>query len=247
MSAQGVTSEEALERVVRDALFSAHARAQPPLRDRARGVEQAMLARVLLEQFRREAEARPVTDDDIRAAMAERFLEFDRPPMVKVIHAVVRFTAPGDEPRARTVADAIRRAVVDVKDEAAFRSAASAVPNDGFEVAIEALAPLAADGRVAPGRGMVEPFARAAHAIASIGGTSPVTRTKYGLHVIRLIERQPALFVPVAEARPRLEASVRTARLREAYDGLVRGLAAREPSTIDPASGELMGLIDLEL
>jgi hypothetical protein len=132
-----------------------------------------VLARVLLERLRAENEARPVTDTEIREAVAQRWRDYDRPVSVRTIHAVVQFSAEAEEPRARVVAEAIRAAVRDVKDPAEFERAARAVAADGFKVKVESLDPITEQGEIVTSGGgsVVESFARAAHAIKDVGGT----------------------------------------------------------------------------
>jgi len=247
-AAQGVAPKAALERLLRDTLLAEHARGHPAWQARVAGAESAVLARVLLERFRAENDARPVTDAEIHEAVSERWREYDRPVSVRTIHAVVQFRAEADEPRARVVAEAIRAAVSGATDEAEFERAARAVAADGFTVKVESLDPITAEGDVVTPHGgaLVEQYARAAHAIKDVGGTSAVTRTAYGYHVIRLVERLPPQVVPFEEARRRLEPVVRGVRAKTAHSALLRELAQREPSVVDRAAVDVTGAIHLE-
>lgn len=246
--AQGVDRQTALEQLIQDALLAEHARAQAAWRSRVVSAERAVLARVLLERLRAENDARPVTDGEIREAAAKQWREFDRPATVRTIHAVVRFSAIADEPRARSVAEAIRDAVTDATDAAEFKRAALAVDANGLEVKVESLDPVTADGALVTdgGGALAEAFARAAHAIDEVGGTSPVTRTSYGYHVIRLLERLPAMVVPPEDARRRLEPVVRGSRAKAANAALLRDLVARDRPVMDRAVVEVTGIIHLE-
>ncbi len=248
VAAQGVDRSTALDRLIHDALLAEHARTQEAWRPRVSSAERAVLGRVLLERLRAENDAQPVTDAEIRAAAAQQWWEFDRPASVRAIHAVVRFSAAADEPRARGVAEDLRAAVTEVADVAEFKRAALAVEANGLEVKVESLDPVTAEGALAvPGGGrLVEAFAQAAHAIEKEGGTSPITRTDFGYHVIRLVERLPAHNVPLEEARRRLEAAVRGARARESHIALLRELSARDRPVVDRAAVEVTGVIQLE-
>ena len=167
---------------------------------------------------------------------------------VRTIHAVVQFSAEAEEPRARVVAEAIRAAVRDVKDPAEFERAARAVAADGFKVKVESLDPITEQGEIVTSGGgsVVESFARAAHAIKDVGGTSAVTRTAYGYHVIRLVERLPPQVVPFEESRRRLEPVVRGERAKAAHSALLRQLADRERSVVDRAAVDVTGAIHLD-
>ncbi len=248
VAVHGVDRSTALDRLIHDALLAEHARTQAAWRSRVVSAERAVLARVLLERLRAENDVRPVTDAEVHAAAAQQWWEFDRPASVRAIHAVVRFSAAADEPRARGVAEDIRAAVSEVADAAEFKRAALAADANGLEVKVESLDPVTAEGALAvPGGGrLVEAFARAAHAIEKEGGTSPITRTDFGYHVIRLVERLPAQTVPLEEARRRLEPVVRGARAKESHKALLRELSARDRPAVDRAAVEVTGVIRLE-
>lgn len=247
--AQGLSTAESLDRIVRDRVFAAAARATPGWTHRVADAERATLARVLLERVRAEAAARPLTDDEVRRGAAERWMEYDRPVAARTIHAVVQFKDEADEPRARTVAESIRQRVEPLTAEQDFERAVSTVATEGLKVKVERLEPVTADGRIVAGDGsarLVAPFARAANEIPVEGATSPVIRTEFGYHVIRLLERLPAKTVPLAEARRRLEPDLMLAREQQAHIALVRTLAARERPAIERSAVETMGIIDVE-
>lgn len=244
-AAQNIDVARARELAIRDALFVAAARDRRL--DTAPGVafsESAVLARSVLHDIQREAEAQgDVTDDELAGATARRWLELDRPEAYRTMHAVVRFDANADaalRKRAGKLADAFRNAAVAACSDraappivadgglvdplaSAFRAAVDAVPHDGLDVLVEELPAVSADGRVvAPSGGSFDPaFARAASALTERGDVSPPTVSSFGAHVILLLEKLPALRVPVEERRRLVREQIMLARQRAAEKQLL--------------------------
>ncbi|MDI1478257.1 peptidyl-prolyl cis-trans isomerase [Polyangium sp. y55x31] len=271
-TAQGVDAAAARELAVRDALFASEARSRgasndPDLERRV----SAALARRLLHQLLAEADHQgPVTDAELARVMERRWIELDRPEGFRTVHAVVRFAENADaatKSRAETVARAIREAVLpvsasartitrpqpkrpleDVNDPvvASFRSAVDGVDKDGFEIVVEALAPVTADGRLIRPEGgtLVESFARAASELAARGDTSPLVPTSYGVHVLVLLERTPASIVPLEERRRLVRDEVVWGRASAARSKLLEGL--RRDVLVERNAESLLALVPIE-
>ncbi|MDI1450300.1 peptidyl-prolyl cis-trans isomerase [Polyangium sp. 6x1] len=271
-TSQRIDATAARDLAIRDALFASEARSRgasndPDLDRRV----SAALARRLLHQLLAEADRLgPVTDAELERVMARRWLELDRPEGFRTVHAVVRLAENADaatRSRAEVVARAIREAVLPVGKEArtiarpqatrpfedvndpivaSFRSAVDGVDKDGFEIVVEALAPVTADGRlVRPEGGMlVESFARAASALEARGDTSPLVPTSYGVHVIVLLERTPAQSVPLEERRRLVRDEVVWGRASAARSKLLEGL--RRDVLVDRSAESLLALVPIE-
>jgi peptidyl-prolyl cis-trans isomerase C len=165
-----------------------------------------VLARQLLAAFGDEAKAGgPPTDAEVQTITEARFWELDRPRMVQVVHAVVLSTE--EDPEARALAERIGSATSQVNDATAFLAAARAVEAGRFKVQAESLPPVTPDGRAVdpasppPAGPAVQHFDRdftaAAQRLTRPGEQSPVVRSRFGYHVVRLIKviepRQPSL------------------------------------------------------
>jgi hypothetical protein len=222
-AAQGVSVAAARELAIRDALFAAEAKAEGM--DAERNTQlmiNAALARRLLRKILDDADrAGPVTDEELARVMERRWLELDRPEGFRVVHAVVRTDEGIDEAkrnRAKVVAEAIREAVKIAVEKAkttthpgeqtdpvveVFKTAAEAVERDGFTIKVEALEPVAMDGRVLSlgGGGYEKAFAEGAAKLAARGDLSDIVTTPYGLHVMLLLERIPEARTPLEERR----------------------------------------------
>lgn len=260
-AAQGIGAREARDLAVRDALFASEARAGWFDRGPARVAIRGALARLALRDILAEAmRAGPVTDDELRDATARRWLELDRPPGFRTVHAVVRLDENADgtrRERALAIAEAVLRAVASVvsADPApppagasdplveSFREAARTVPHEGFELIVEPLPPLAADGRVLEpgGRELDTDYARAASLLVERGEVGPPAVSRFGVHVIMLLERLPASGVPVEERRRLVRDEVVAGRARAVQNRLLEGM--RQDSTIDHGVDAQLALV----
>ncbi len=145
-----------------------------------------------------------VTPEELASWTAYHWAQVDGPRVFRTTHAVVRLAAgasPVDIAKGERVATAISGAVAGSPDADAFQQRANSVSTDGLEVKVEALDFVAEDGRVMrlgakpPAQaGSYDPaFARAAASLSTVGQISPVTRSNFGFHIIRLEETLPAV------------------------------------------------------
>lgn len=220
--ALGVAPERALALATEDALLAHElTRADTTL---ARSLATLGHARALLETLRADvAREEPARDSELETMARERWWEFERPRMVRVIHAVVR--ADGENAAAQALASRIREAVIETASPAEFRKAAEQIEAGGLNVQIETLPPIAPDGRSVdpakpppqgpPVRNMVPEFAAAASRLQTKGEVSPVVRSQFGFHVIQLLDVVPSKTVEPAERRARLADEVIAARVRK--------------------------------
>jgi parvulin-like peptidyl-prolyl isomerase len=171
---------------------------------------------------------------------------------------------PADEAelaRATEVARAIRGAVAAAAsaargDEApasgddpaavAFRRAAGEVDARGFEVRIERLDPVAADGRVLrPGGGsLVREFADVASSLRERGDVAGPFRTPFGVHVAMLLERTPPHEVSADERRALLADEILDDRIRARRDALLASAGGRVE--LAPNAAALLDLVRVQ-
>jgi hypothetical protein len=201
---RGVSAEQALELGSEDALLARDLIDRDP--KVGSWIQRVVLARQLLSTLVEEARAGgPPTDAEVETISQARFWELDRPRMVEVAHAVVM--SPDENIVARSLAERIAEATAGAATSESFQSAARAVPAGNFTVRVEALPPLALDGRAVDpakpppaGPGVQQfdlDFAAAAQRLERPGQQSPVVRSKFGYHVIYLVAsiepKRPAL------------------------------------------------------
>lgn len=245
--AQGLSLLSARDAAISDALFAARAR---EVEDPAAlaVAERSALSRALLEQVRRQVAADPVTDAEIEAVTKDRWPELDRPVTVRTTHALVRVGEKDDPVRARATAERLALVLRGAASSKEFIERAKAFDAKPFEVIAEPLDPATSDGRAFdPARGphgtitgsYVEDYTRAAHALASPGDQSPVTKTRFGFHVIRLEERLPEARVPLSERRVSLAPEVLRRRAKRYVDELVDKAKAGGSVEISRAAEEL--------
>ncbi len=242
--ARQLPAAQAVSLLVEDALLAEHFASRHPRA--AAAARRSALGRSLLMELRREAEAQgPPQPSEVEAITAERWWALARPPMVEVAHAVV--LTPDGSAEAERVAQAIRSQLAAPAGAAELEAAAAAVRGGTeLEVRVEALAPVAPDGRaIRPDRPppagpaqqqYAEDFARAAHQLERVGSVSPVVRTRFGYHVLvatRLWEaRQPTLEQRTAE----LSGEIYDHRARAAAEALLARLRERWPVQQDRAA-----------
>lgn len=245
-NAQHVDAREALRLLVDDAIAADAARARGLDRERP-GAWRLTAARARFVADRLLSEARragPPTDAEIAELTQQYWREVDRPPTVRVVHGVVRRPKKADpaaEARAKALAEELRSAVVGAKDAAEFLEKGKAVPHPGVDVVVEALPAFAHDGSVSEGEGkMDEAFAKGAHALASVGDTSPIVETQFGWHVIRLVEKLPEQRMPFEARRIAFTDEVYVKRARAATEALLDARKAEVRIEIAPSAEPLM-------
>jgi hypothetical protein len=243
--ARRITPRAAAEDLVADAVAANGARAVGYDKDPevAWALESAR-ARLVADHLRASAHARGApTDAEVAEITARHWQVFDLPERVRVVHAVTRYPkkrSPEADSRAHAVFDAIVRAVAGAPDAAAFEERAKAVPHDRVEVVAEPLAAFVADGRSAEGEGAFDAdFVNAAFSLSKPGAQTQV-ETRFGWHVIQLVERLPPKTTPLEERRATFSEEALTSRARKEYDGLLGSLRARYPVEVSPAAENLM-------
>jgi peptidyl-prolyl cis-trans isomerase C len=246
--ARGLTAEAAAGIAVSDALWAQGARTLLSA-GRTRAVERTALARSLLEELSRAAQAEgPPTDAEVTGIVSERWLELARPAAVRTTHVVVLNDKPERDAAAREVAGKLAAALKDAKTSADLLRIGKEFPGEGFEIRPEALAFVTTDGRTfhkengayEPLAGKFDPdFTRAANALTTPGQLSPVTKSHFGYHIILLEEREPAQIIAPAELGALLGPEVVARRAAKARRQLVERLRQQRAVQVERALEEL--------
>ena len=205
-------------------------------------------ARTTITHFRDEAQAAgPPSDAELAELTAARWREFDLPDQIRVVHAVAQRPAKPDsaaEQRTKAVAEQIARAVADAASVDDFISRAKAVPAPKVTVTVEPLPAFVADGRMSEADGLLDPvFAAAAFEIRAPGETSRVVETKFGWHVIRLVDRLPGKRVSAEQRRIALTEDGYAMRASRALDERIFALHHEHPVEVSTASEKLMSAV----
>jgi hypothetical protein len=248
-ASQRVSTREALDRLADDARAATAAeKAGLDRTPEAQLARQALLARALLSELRRESNAEP-TAAELTALRTERWLDFDRPAGVRVVHAVAMVandaTAETAE-NARKVAESVAEATRDAHDEASFKEKAGQVLHPGVELRIESLPPVARDGRVldpATNR-FDDAFVVAAFQLEKPGAVSGAVRSSFGYHVILLLEQQPAFHLPDDEMRQVAREELAARRGNVLLKSLLESRKASEQVEISRSAAEALAGLD---
>jgi hypothetical protein len=245
---QGIAPRAALDLALSDALFAQGARAALPASS-TRSIERAAAARSVLEQLGADAaQAGAPTDAELAEITRERWVELDRPAAARTTHALVLNDKPERDAQARALAEKLAAALQGATSGEELIRLAQAFPAEGFKIHSEALPFVTADGRTfqrrdagftaRPGAFDLD-FARAANALTRPGELSPLVKSGFGYHVIRLEELAPAAAVAKSELPALLGAEVLRRRADRARRELLEKLRHATPVQLERAVDEL--------
>lgn len=204
--AAGQSPAEALEALVRGEILAQQADAQglaghPDVQRRAR---QEMVRRYLKEVFEKEVTPeKSVSSLEIRKAYQNALPRLVHPPLKEVNHLLVQ--TKKDDPQAEALAKEIRQRALETKAADEFMNL-----YHSFDARARAIGCQLISERVVTARQgwTEEPFAKASFDLVQPGQISPVVRTSYGYHVIRLASDIPEENVSLEEATPTIRQSL---------------------------------------
>lgn len=244
---QRISPTEAAHRLVDDAVAAVAARERGlDRRAPASWLLVAARSRFAADRVRAEAKAGGLpTDEEVKELSLRHWREVDRPVSARVVHFVVKRPVKPDlalVEQARHVAEELRAATLDAKTPEEFLAKAKSLPHPKeIDVHAESLPPFTDDGYSIEGPDMFdEVFVKAAHRIEKAGETSPVVETKFGWHVIRLVERVPEQRMPFESRRIAFAEEAYVMRARRALDARLQPLRAANEVTIAPSAEQLM-------
>jgi peptidyl-prolyl cis-trans isomerase C len=187
------------------------------------------------------AKAGPPTDEEVARLSEKHWAEVDRPPTVRVMHAIARAKRPDATAEAKQTGEQLLAATKSATSDAEFEAKAKAVPHPkGVEIVVERLPEFTKEGRVPGGGGMDEKFSAAAYALPAPGAMSGLVETRFGWHVIRLIARAPEKRMPLEDRRAAFRDEVVAMRGSDALAALMQELTAKTKVEISPSAGALM-------
>lgn len=137
-----------------------------------------------------------------RASYQAQIKRFERPEQLRLRHILLREVNEANRQKLQGWADQVRQGA----DFAALAQAHSADPGSAAK---------GGDLGPTPRGKMVKPFEEAAFALKRPLELSEVVETQFGLHLIQLVERQPAGITPFIEIKEGLMADARNQLIRQ--------------------------------
>jgi peptidyl-prolyl cis-trans isomerase C len=160
-----------------------------------------------------------VTEDEIRSHYKKNREAFRRPEMVRARHILIKVAPDASEEEKRKALDEITRIQKRIKtgeDFAALAKKFSQGPSAsrGGEL-----------GFFARGK-MVKPFEEAAFALRA-GEVSGIVETRFGYHLINVVEHNPSSIESYQSAKRKIERFLKQGKTRKAIDAYVADLKAK--------------------
>lgn len=189
--------------------------------------------RLLATDFEPRTSIGMIPDDDLRRAYDLNRNFYEHEEIAEVQHIIASVPADASPAVQQEAHDEIAALEPRAKGTTAEQFAALADPKAPVPTHVEQLG-------FPRYNAVEEPFAEAAFALTRPGQVSPPVHTRYGWHVLRLVQRVPARHVPIAQAEKELREGTfvpwRTHQLELYLQGLLERYAVVEHKDRVPAA-----------
>jgi len=206
----------------------------------------AVQARMTIDQLLNQQPIRTASDEQVAQMTSELWVQVDRGPALRTVHAVVLSKEYSKEPAAPdtpeenahrvALAEKMRDAGLRASNAADFMSLANAIPTEGLQVTVEALPPIVEDGRTFDGQSLATEFAKGAFAIPEGEHLSGIVQSDFGWHVIYVAERLPAVHQSMEERRALATRIIAEKTMKADYEAHLVELRKQMPVEISQAA-----------
>lgn len=194
---------------------------EPRLQARLRRAREEALAETVPARFLDELDM-PDLSEPARTYYDENIEEFTPEERIRAAHILLHAPKAEDKERRREEAEALLQKL---RDGADFGELAAEHSDDGSQYTKGDLGMFAADD-------MVPEFSEAAFALEEPGEISGVVETRFGFHIIKLLERPEIEPTPFEEVEEQIVAKLRKERQREALGAWLEEQVSREAAMV---------------
>lgn len=177
-----------------------------------------------------------VTEEEILSAYEQNRDRFTTDPVRRASHILVEVAPDAGEEARQEALNEANDILSRLRDGAEFAELARQYSDDAGS------ASNGGDlGRIEPGA-MVEPFQEALFALEEEGALSEPVKTRFGYHIIKLTEYQPAETKPLSEVREQLIERERTEQAESLFldrAETFRNVSYEQPRSLEPVADQL--------
>lgn len=177
-----------------------------------------------------------VSDEDIQSYYQQHKEEFSTDPVRRASHILIKVAADADEQARKDALHKAQDLMEQLRNGADFAELAKEYSDDPGS------ASKGGDlGRVKEGD-MVKPFEDALFSLDKAGALAGPVETRFGYHIIKLTEYEPAQTKPLAEVRDQIEKAERRKQAEALFldrSEAFRNITYEQPQSLEPVADQL--------
>ncbi len=173
-----------------------------------------------------------VTPEEIKAYFEKNKKKYTQPAKVKASHILIKIDEKRNEAAAKKLAEKVYKQVLATKNQP--NSFAKLVQKYSEDTGSKRRnGDVGYFARVEEGGRMVKEFTDAAFALKKIGDISPLVKTQYGFHIIKLTGKKDAVEKTLHDVSRRIESTLKAEKRKEAYNKEMENIKKETGFTLD--------------